>query len=174
VVASAGEAESRYERVHEELLALIARQQPVATDLRLAIALLHVNDRAERMAAQCVNIATLCAAVPEGHRPSPEQVSCLTEMARVVDEQVGRAQRAFATRDVDSASKLRDLDLEINEQNRRCFALAVEIGADDARRQTAFFGALMARALERIGDNAVDIGRQLVFVVTGTLRGAPA
>jgi phosphate transport system protein len=71
---------------------------------------------------------------------------------------------------VDGAERLRERDVAINEHNRRCFALAVEEGDDEARREAAFFVALMARALERIGDNAVDIAHQALFAAEGRLR----
>jgi phosphate transport system protein len=58
----------------------------------------------------------------------------------------------------------------INESNRRCFALAVQDGDEESRREAVFFVALMARAIERIGDNAVDIGQQTVFAANGRLR----
>ena len=62
-------------------------------------------------------------------------------------------------------------DLGINEHNRRCFDLAVGDGVREAEREAAFMVAMMARAIERIGDNAVDIGRQVGFVVTGLCCG---
>jgi len=170
VVAEARELERRYGEVHDRLMALIARQAPVAGDLRLVIALLHVNDRIERMGSQCVNIAKLCSAMPAGEHTSAEQLDCLAAMARLADEQVDEAGRAFAERDPEARKRLRDHDLEINERNRRCFALAIQDGDDPAARETAFFVAMMARALERIGDNAVDIGQQAAFVVSGRLR----
>jgi phosphate transport system protein len=172
VVARVEEARRRYAEAHDGLLAVIARQSPVAGDLRLAMALLHVNDRAERMAVQCVDIATLRSAMSDGQGLSRGQLDCLSEMARLAEEQIGQARRAFADRDLDAASRLRDHDLAINAHNRSCFALAVEEGVDEARREAAFFGVLMARAIERIGDNAVDIGHQLNFAVTGRLRAA--
>jgi phosphate transport system protein len=49
--------------------------------------------------------------------------------------------------------------------------MAIEDGEDERRREAAFFVALMARALERIGDNAVDIGRQVVFAASGRFPG---
>jgi phosphate transport system protein len=173
VVEQSRELERRYNEVHDRLMALIARQSPVAGDLRLAMALLHVNERVERMGAQCANIATLCSAMPQ-ERPSAGQLACLSEMADLADEQVREAARVFAERDVDGAARLRAHDRGINEHNRRCFALAIEDGESEARREAAFFVALMARALERIGDNAVDVGQQAAFVVTGRLRPAPA
>jgi phosphate transport system protein len=170
VTASAHEFNRRYGDVHERLMAVIARQAPVASDLRLAIALLHVNDRVDRMAAQCLNIATLCSAGRPESRPSAEQLECFGVMARLADEQIAEAGRSFAERDVEGAMRLREHDLAINEHNRQCFALAVDDAADDDRREIAFFVALMARAIERIGDNAVDVGQQAAFAVTGRLR----
>ena len=61
-------------------------------------------------------------------------------------------------------------DAEINRLNRCVFARAVEIGTDADRREWAMSMMLVARALERIGDNAVDIGEQVAFVVTGQFR----
>lgn len=172
VVERAGDLHRRYDDVHARLLALVARQSPVAGDLRLAAALLHVNDRLERMSAQCVNIVTLRRAFPADESPSRGQLECLSEMATLADEQMAQAARVFAERDVDGARRLVEHDLGINESNRRCFAIAVRDGDDEVRREVAFLVALMARAIERIGDNAVDIGRQAAFVATGRLERA--
>jgi phosphate transport system protein len=173
VVQESGELDRRYADVHDQLLAVIARQAPVAGDLRLAMALVHVNDRVARMGAQCMNIAKLCCVMPEAKRASAGQLECLRAMADLADEQVAEAARSFAARDVAAASRLRAHDLGINEHNRRCFELAVHEGTDANRRQVGFFVALMARALERIGDNAVDIGQQTAFVETGAMRAEP-
>jgi phosphate transport system protein len=170
VTAKADEFDRRYAEVHDRLLSLIALQAPVASDLRFAIALLHINDRLQRMGAQCVNLATLCSALPEGARPSSGQLACLSAMAELVDEQMAEAARVLAERDADGAERLRDHDQAINDHNLRCFALAVHDGEDELRREAAFLVAMMARALERIGDNAVDIARQVAFTVTGRLR----
>ena len=62
-------------------------------------------------------------------------------------------------------------DAEINRLNRCVFSRAVEIGTDADRREWAMSMMLVARALERIGDNAVDIGEQVAFVVTGRVPG---
>jgi phosphate transport system protein len=170
VADTADEFDRRYADVHDRLLSLIALQAPVASDLRLAIALLHTGDRLQRMGAQCVNLATLCSAMPEGARPSSAQLDCLSAMARLLDEQLAEAARVLAERDAEGAGRLRDHDHAINDHNRRCFALAVHDGEDEMRREAAFLVAMTARALERIGDNAVDIGRQVAFTVTGRLR----
>jgi phosphate transport system protein len=174
VAAEDAEFDRRYGEVHDQVLALIAQQAPVAGDLRLAMALLHVNDRVERIGAQCLNIATLCGALPTGAQPSPEQLRCLSEMSALADEQLRDAAEIFEERDLDGAARLRERDAAINELNRECFALAIKYGDEKRRREAAFFVAMMARAIERIGDNAVEIGQQTSFVVTGRLRPVPA
>lgn len=165
----AGQAEQRHADIHERMLCLMAQQAPVAGDLRLAVALIAVNDRLARVSAQAVNIATLCREMSPGTTPPPDQLSCLERMVELADRQLHAAGTIFATRDVDGVVRLRAQDRELNLANRRCFALAVERGEHDVR-QAVFFVALMARAIERVGDNAVEIARQAAFVADGRLR----
>jgi phosphate transport system protein len=172
VNVDAAELAGRYREIHQALLRVLARQAPVAGDLRVTIAMLYANDRVERMGRQCSSIAVMCSALPPGSA-SARQLKCLEEMAELVDRQLAHSARTFAERDVSRALALRDGDSPINEHNRRCFSLALEDGRDSVSREAALFVALMARAIERIGDNAVDIGRQAVFIKTGRFH-APA
>ena len=73
-------------------------------------------------------------------------------------------------RDVGLAEDLVRQDERVNLLNRECFKRAVEIGTDADTREWAMSMMLVSRALERIGDNAVDIGEQVAFVVTGLFR----
>ncbi len=160
----------RYLEVHQGLITLLATQSPVATDLRLIAALLHVIKNIERMAAQCVNI---CKVIPlTGHEPP---IDAADDRSHRDDGQAGpnlvvQARRSFVDRDVDMALNLATLDDEIDRCNRECFSLAIEIGDDPDRREWAMTMLLAARAIERIGDNCVDVGEQVVFVVTGLFR----
>ena len=160
--------DTRYSAVHDGLISLMARQTPVATDLRLVAALLHVAGHFERMGDQCVNVAKLVLAErregPSGHE---QMVARLVRMGRAAREQVLAAKRAFAERDVAAAEALVGMDDEIDALNRECFRGALDLAADEASREWAMHMLLAARALERIGDNAVDVGEQLSFVVTG-------
>jgi phosphate transport system protein len=83
---------------------------------------------------------------------------------------VAQAKIAFESRDVALAQDLVRQDERINRLNREIFKLALEHGEDSDRREWAMHMMLMARAIERIGDNAVDIGEQVAFVVTGLFR----
>ncbi len=170
VVADDDRIDGRYLEVHQSLITLLATQSPVATDLRLISALLHVLKNVERMGDQCVNI---CKMIPlSGNEPpaDEEMVKLILTMGRQAGTLIGQAKRAFAGRDVEMARDLVRQDDVVDNLNRECFGLALEIGDDADRREWAMTMLLAARAIERIGDNAVDIGEQVAFVVTGLFR----
>jgi phosphate transport system protein len=167
VIADDDRIDGRYMEVHQGILSLLALQAPVAGDLRLVAALLHCLTAIERMGDQCVNIAKL---IPlSGHNPPvhEEVLERLLRMAACARSEVTQCKAAFAARDIDLAEDLVRQDREINRLNREIFRGALQIGEDPDTREWAMHMILVARALERIGDNAVDIGEQVVFVVTG-------
>jgi phosphate transport system protein len=162
--------DGRYLEVHQGILSALALQAPVAGDLRLVAALLHVIKNMERMGDQCVNIAKL---IPlSGHEPPvhEEVLDRVLRMGRAARAEVTSAKAAFAGRDIELAHDLVRQDREINRLNREVFALAIEVGVDIDTREWAMHMAMMARAVERIGDNAVDVGEQAAFVVSGLFR----
>ncbi len=162
--------DGRYLEVHQGVLSLLALQAPVATDLRVVAAVLDVIKHFERMGDQCVNIAKL---IPLGGSEPPahdEIVSRALQMGRQASSQVSQAKQAFARRDVALAEDLPRQDEAINRLNRELFRLALDVGDDADSREWAMHMLLVGRAIERIGDNAVDIGEQTAFVVTGLFR----
>ena len=170
VVADDDRIDGRYLEVHQSLITLLATQSPVATDLRLISALLHVLKNVERMGDQCVNI---CKMIPlSGNEPPADEgmVKLILTMGRQARTLIGQAKRAFEGRDVEMAQDLVRQDDVVDNLNRECFRLALEIGDDADKREWAMTMLLAARAIERIGDNAVDIGEQVAFVVTGLFR----
>ena len=170
VIADDDRIDGRYLEVHQSILTLLATQQPVATDLRLISALLHVMKSIERMGDQCVNIAKVIPLT--GHEP-PRDLEMITDiitMGQQAKSLVAQAKTGFAERDVELSRDLVRQDDVIDNLNRRCFARAIEIGDDVDDREWGITMMLVARALERIGDNAVDIGEQTAFVVTGLFR----
>jgi len=170
VIADDDLIDGRYLEVHQGVLSLLALQAPVASDLRLVAAVLDVIKHVERMGDQCVNIAKLIPLA--GHEPPThdEILANIQQMGRQAASQVAQSKQAFARRDVGLAEDLVRQDEEINRLNRECFRLALEIEDDVDLREWAMHMMLVARALERIGDNAVDIGEQTAFVVTGLFR----
>jgi phosphate transport system protein len=170
VISDDDRIDGRYLEVHQGILSLLALQAPVAGDLRLVAALLHVMKNIERMGDQCVNMAKL---VPlAGHEPPADEriLSDIQRMGEQARQQVIQCKQAFARRDVQLAQDLVRQDDEIDRLNRQVFHLALEIGDDADRREWAMHMMLVARCIERIGDNAVDIGEQTAFVVTGLFR----
>jgi phosphate transport system protein len=170
VVADDDRIDGRYLEVHQGILSLLARQAPVAGDLRIVAALLHIIRCVERMGDQCVNIAKL---VPlSGHEAPKDKdlLEAIEQMGKCARAQVLQAKDAFASRDVDLAQALAAQDAAINQLNRRIFRRAVDIGDDAELREWAMFMVLIARCLERVGDNTVDIAEQTVFVITGLFR----
>jgi phosphate transport system protein len=170
VIADDDRIDGRYLEVHQGVLSLLALQAPVAGDLRLVAAILHVIKHIERMGDQCVNMAKL---VPlAGHDPptDPEILSFIERMGVQARQQVIQCGQAFERRDVAMAQDLVRQDDEIDRLNRQVFKRALDIGDDPDTREWAMHMMLVGRCLERIGDNAVDIGEQTAFVVTGLFR----
>jgi phosphate transport system protein len=170
VVADDDRIDGRYLEVHQGILSLLARQAPVAGDLRVIAALLHSLRCVERMGDQCVNIAKL---VPLSGYEAPKDKDILDAIERMgqrARQQVVEAKDAFASRNVELARDLVRQDSEINQLNRKIFRRAVDIGGEEEVREWSMFMVLVARCLERIGDNTVDIAEQIVFVVTGLFQ----
>lgn len=174
VIADDDRIDGRYLEVHQGILSLLALQAPVATDLRLVAALLHLIKHAERMGDQCVNIAKLIPIVGSEPPVVPELLDRVLRMGTAARAEVQEARLAFRGRDVDLANDLFRQDREVNRLNKEVFQLAVAVGDEVDRREWAMTLTLMARAIERIGDNAVGIGEQVVFVETGLFKEFPA
>jgi phosphate transport system protein len=170
VIADDDVIDGRYLEVHQSVLTLLATQAPVATDLRLISALLHMIRNIERMGDQCVNVAKMIPIA--GHDPPADEriLKNIVTMGKSVRAEITQAKRAFADRNVEMARDLVRQDDVIDNLNKECFHLAIEIGDEHDRREWAMTMMLVARALERIGDNAVDIGEQVAFLVTGLFR----
>jgi len=136
----------------------------------LIAALLEVIKHVERMGDQCVNICKLLPLAGNEPPTHPDMLERIVDMVQQARSEVAQAKEAFARRDVDLAEDLVRQDEVINRLNRECFQVAIEIGDDPERREWAMHMMLVARWIERIGDNAVDIGEQTAFVVTGLFR----
>ena len=170
VIADDDRIDGRYLEVHQGLITLLATQSPVATDLRLISALLHVLKSIERMGDQCVNVCKLIPLTGNYAPADPRMVELILKMGTNTRALIVQAKRAFEERDVDMAQDLVRRDDVVDELNRECFHLALEIGDDADTREWGMTMLLAARAIERVGDNAVDIGEQVAFVVTGLFR----
>src|SRR5262249_8890895 len=170
VIAGDGRIDGRSLEVHQEILTLLATQAPVATDLRLISALLHVMHSIERMGDQCVNISKVIPLTGHDAPQHSKMIELIMMMGRQARSMISQAKKAFEGRDVELARDLVRQDDLIDDGNKECFQLAVQVGEDQDTREWAMTMMLVARAIERIGGNAVGIGEQVAFVVTGLFR----
>ncbi len=170
VLAEDDRIDRRYLEIHQGVLSLLARQAPVAGDLRILAALLHIIRCVERMGDQCANIAKLTRLSGEEAPKDTEILDSIERMGQLARSQASQAKEAFATRDVTRAQDLVRVDGEINRLDRKIFNRAIDVGDDLEVREWAMFMILVARCLERIAGNTIDIAEQTVFVVTGLFR----
>jgi phosphate transport system protein len=169
VIAFDDDVDRRYVEIEEVIQSLLARQTPVATDLRLVLAMLHMNLHLERMADYCVTIAKLTKLVADVEG-DPMLVQSLQEMGERAEEMIRVALDSFANRDLEGAESLVDLDELIDRSNRRFVERVVEVVAEPGLREWVLRMVIVSRTLERIGDHAVDIGEQTAYLLTAEFR----
>jgi phosphate transport system protein len=169
VIAFDDEVDQQYLGIEEGIQSLLARQTPVAVDLRTVLAVLHVNLHLERMADYCVTVAKLTKLVADAPADAT-LVEAFEEMGERAEEMIRVALESFAERDVERAESLVELDELIDRANRRAVKQVIAIGGDEERREWGLRMIVVSRCLERIGDHAVDIGEQTAFLVSGEFR----
>ena len=169
VIAFDDEVDRRYVEIEEGIQLLLARQTPVAGDLRLVLAMLHINLHLERMADYCVTIAKLTKLAPEVD-PNPRLLEGFEEMGSRAEEMIRVALDSFESRDLAGAESLVELDELIDRANRRVVEQLLALGAEPEMREYGLRMVLVSRALERIGDHAVDIGEQTAYLLTAEFR----
>jgi len=162
------EIDARYHRLEKSVEEVLAQQSPVATDLRLVLAVLHDSMHLERIGDQAVTVAKLTK-LAHGLDPQRDLAEGLQEMGDRAEEMVRVALDSFAERDVERARSLADLDELIDRANRRVVYQVLPASTEE-NREWGMRMIVAARCIERIGDNAVDIGEQTAFLVTGEFQ----
>jgi phosphate transport system protein len=169
VIAFDDEVDDCYIAIEEGIQSLLARQTPVAIDLRHVLAVLHINLHLERMADYCVTVAKLTKLV-RIETPDATLMEAFEEMGSRAEEMIQVAMQSFSDRDADTAETLVELDEVIDRANRRAVQHLLSLGQDPEILEWGMRMILVSRCLERIGDHAVDIGEQTAFLVTGQFR----
>jgi phosphate transport system protein len=162
------EIDRSYIGIETAVQSLLARQTPVAVDLRLVLAMLHMNVHLERMGDYCVTIAKLTKLM-HGLGPHDDRIlESLGEMGSRAEQMIRVALDSFDERDLEKAESLVELDELIDRANRRAVedVLALPEDAREYGLRTLF----ISRCIERIGDHAVDIGEQTAYLITGEFR----
>jgi phosphate transport system protein len=164
------EVDRRYVAIEEGVQSLLARQTPVAVDLRLGLAVLRINLHLERMADYCVTVAKLTKLMG-GLNVKDEAIGrSIEEMGQRAEQMIRVAMDSFATRDADKAHTLVELDELIDRANRNATEDVLSLGDSPEEREYGLRMLVVSRCVERIGDHAVDIGEQVVYLVTGEFR----
>lgn len=169
VIASDDAVDEAYVQLHHGVETFLARQTPVAVDLRSALAILAINGSLERIGDYCVTIAKLTELVCD-LEPHDGLIEEFAQMGRHADGMLDHAIDSFLRRDDVAASRLVEMDEAINEANRRAMRVILAHGSDEERREWGLRMIVVSRCLERIGDHVVDIGEQTAFLVTGEFR----
>ena len=167
VIAFDDEIDEVYLRAESAIELLLARQTPVASDLRLVLAILHSNLHLERMGDLCTTIAKLMKLSVE--LPADDVLlDGFLEMGERAEQMVRVALTAVHERDATLAESLLELDELIDRSNRRVVTRLLELGPENLEWGLRMI--LASRCLERIGDHAVDVGEQAAFLATGEFR----
>jgi phosphate transport system protein len=169
VVAFDDEIDGLFLAIESSIQSLLALQTPVARDLRLLLAMLHINLLLERSADGCVTVAKLTKLVADAD-PDPALVDVLTEMGERAEEMMRVALDSFAKRDLAEAESLVELDELIDRANRRFVERLVDVMAEPELREWGLRMVVVARTIERIGDRAVDVGEQTAYLLTAQFR----
>jgi phosphate transport system regulatory protein PhoU len=169
VIADDDAIDELYLEIDHDTLSLLALQSPVAADLRLISAILHSCLHLERVGDQAVNVAKLHLATRDA--PGSDAMrGQIREMGELVVQMLRTAMEAFAKRDVELCERLPAMDDPVDRLNRRTHLEALKLADDPGALDWGLHMNMAARALERVGDNAVDIGEQTAFLVTGEFR----
>ncbi len=170
VIGFDDEVDSRYLAIETGVQSLLALQTPVASDLRLVLAVLRVNLHLERMADYCVTVAKLTKLMGGLDVSDDRLLGSLEDMGQRAEQMIRVAMDAFADRDADKARSLNDLDDLIDRANRHAVDDVLSLGDSSEEREYGLRMLVISRCVERIGDHAVDIGEQVAYLVTGELR----
>jgi phosphate transport system protein len=167
VIAGDEEVDRLQHELEDRAFELLARQQPVAGDLRVIVTSLRMSADLERMGDHARHLAKLARlrypepAVPAGLRPT---ITAMTEVAAGMVRKIGRV---VADSDVAAALELERDDDAMDRLHRGLFAALLGSGRDGLDVETAIDLTLVGRYYERYADHAVSVAHRVVYLVTG-------
>jgi phosphate transport system protein len=169
VIAGDDEIDSLYLDIDHGMISLLALQAPVAADLRLVSVIWHSSLHLERIGDQAVNIAKILLITRNlpGNATIVQQIG---EMGDIVVDMVRTAMDALRRRDLELCVKLPLMDDPVDRLNRNMHFEVAKLAGDPQALDWGMHMNLASRALERVGDNAVDIGEQVSYLLTGEFR----
>lgn len=154
--------------ISSDVLRLLARRQPVATDLRFVLASLRIAAGIERIGDYAANIAKRSLALSELRRP--EAAYGLTDMASYAAGMLREAMDAYARRDTAAAMRVRESDLELDRRYNSLFRELLTYTMEDPRNiGNCAHMLFIAKNIERIGDHVTNIAENIWFQIEGEL-----
>lgn len=154
------------ENTIDQCLTLLARQNPVATDLREVVATMRLAATFERMGDLTSHIAQITRRTwPESALPQ-EARETIVEMINFLHDLSGQLTSMVSNRDVKMAETIIASDDALDKLHEKIFALVEGENWHGTRRQLIDV-VLLSRFIERIGDHCVAAARQVVFIVSG-------
>jgi phosphate transport system protein len=169
VIAADDDIDRLYQENERRAIDLMGRQQPVASDLRLLVALIHVSLHLERIGDIAVDVAEATRSAASLPR-IPEVLDRLLDMGRTAASMTEMAVEAFTHRDREMCERLPEFDDHVDRLDREMLSQVLAQGQDPERLEWALRMLPVSRMLERAADHAVDIVEQAWFLITGELR----
>lgn len=166
VIAADAVIDRRREEVEEHSFEVLARQRPVAGDLRVLVAALRMVGELERMGDLAVHVAKVARLRYPAKAVPTEVEETIRAMARAAEDMVETAAQVVDHRDVQAARRLEEMDKEMDRLRRAIFRSLLS-DEWDAGVEPAIDAALLGRYYERIADHTVSMGRRMVYLVTG-------
>ena len=171
VLAGDSQIDALREKIEDQVIEVLALQQPVAGDLRMLVAAVRMVADLERMGDLAVHVAKVAQLRLPAVAVPAELLPIVGRMAELASQMVGQLTTILADRDLDAVRALEQADEEMDDLRRRSFG--VMLGDDWSRGvEPAIDIALVGRYYERIADHAVTLARRVVFTVTGEARPA--
>jgi len=166
VIAADEQIDALRKDLDDRAIDLLARQQPVATDLRMVVTAMRMSSDLERMGDLARHVAKVARLrYPDSAIP-PVMRSTVLEMGHVAERIVAKAGSVIAGKDVETALALEQDDDEMDRLHREIFAMLVD-GKWTAGTEAAVDATLVSRYYERFADHAVSVARRVVYLVTG-------
>lgn len=167
VIAADAHLDQLQVRIDEMAVDLLARQSPVATDLRLLVSALRMSSSLERMGDLAEHVALIVRRRhPDGVLPEADRED-FARMGELTAAAVRDARTVIADRDLVLAAQVEERDAEIDDLMQSVYARLARDGGSYSAAQIADL-TLLGRFYERLGDHAVSLVRRIGFLVTGS------
>ena len=166
VIAADEQIDELRRELDDRSIDLLARQQPVATDLRMVVTAMRMSSDLERMGDLARHVAKVARLRYPNSAIHPVMRSTILEMGQVAERIVAKAGSVIAGKDIESAIALERDDDEMDRLHRDIFNLLLD-GKWTHGTEAAVDATLVGRYYERYADHAVSVARRVVYLVTG-------